>query len=117
MNLNLNEIQGGKADDKLQDTNAAAKGKLLRGYEGLWIKLRRNNYIYILNKLISMAIAIGFAVLTLIFKLKAMNFIKAQDDPAAKQNKDAAAHMQNIYWLMFIYLCMQGMDELIELFS
>ena len=25
--------------------------------------------------------------------------------------------MQNIYWLMFIYLCMQSMDELIELFS
>jgi hypothetical protein len=25
--------------------------------------------------------------------------------------------MQNIYWLMFIFLCMQGMDEIIELFS
>ena len=117
MNLNINDIQGGKADDKLQDTSAAAKGKLLRGYEGVWIKLRRNNYFYVLNKLISMGIAIGFAVMTLIFKLKAMNFIKAQDDPGATANKYAAAHMQNIYWLMFIYLCMQGMDELIELFS
>jgi len=117
MNLNINDIQGGKADDKLQDTSAAAKGKLLRGYEGVWIKLRRNNYFYVLNKLVSMGIAIGFAVMTLIFKLKAMNFIKAQDDPGATANKFSAAHMQNIYWLMFIYLCMQGMDELIELFS
>merc|ERR1719353_2787145 len=73
MNLNINDIQGGKADDKLQDTSAAAKGKLLRGYEGVWIKLRRNNYCYVLNKLVSMGIAIGFAVMTLIFKLKGMN--------------------------------------------
>jgi len=115
--MNINDIQGGKAEDKLQDTSAAAKGKLLRGYEGLWIKLRRNNYIYVLNKLISMSVAIGFAVMTLIFKLKAMNFIKSQDDTGGTQSKYAAAHMQNIYWLMFIYLCMQGMDELIELFS
>merc|ERR1719454_642895 len=117
MNLNINDVQGGKADDKLQDTSAAAKSKLLRGYEGVWIKARRNNYCYVLNKLISMGMAFGFAVMTLIFKLKAMNFIKAQDDPGATANKYAAAHMQNMYWLMFIYLCMQGMDELIELFS
>merc|ERR1719491_98974 len=97
MNLNINDIQGGKAEDKLQDTSAAAKGKLLRGYEGLWIKLRRNNYIYVLNKLISMSVAIGFAVMTLIFKLKAMNFIKSQDDTGGTQSKYAAAYMQNIY--------------------
>jgi len=115
--LNLNDFQGGKANDKLQDTSAAAKGKLLRGYEGLWIKLRRNNWFYISNKLISMGVAIGFAVMTLMFKLKAMNFIKAQDGSGSTDTKIAAAHMQNIYWLMFIYLCMQGMDELIELFS
>ena len=29
----------------------------------------------------------------------------------------AGYHLQNLYWLIFIYLCMQGMDELIELFS
>merc|ERR1719453_549529 len=117
MNLNISDIQGGKADDKLQDTSAAAKGKLLRGYEGVWIKLRRNNYFYILNKLISMGIALGFAIITLNLKLMAMRFIKSQDSNAATNNKFAAAHMQNIYWLMFIYLCMQSMDELIELFS
>ena len=114
--FNLGDAQAGKADDKLKDTQAAAKGKLLRGYEGIWIKARRNNYIYVLNKLISLAVAIGFAVMTLFFKLKAMHFLK-EDGAAASKNKYAAAHMQNIYWLMFIYLCMQGMDELIELFS
>merc|ERR1719454_629429 len=117
MNLNIGDISQGKADDKLNDTSAAAKGKLLRGYEGVWIKLRRNNWIYVLNKLVSMGIALGFAIVTLKLKLMAMNFIKSQDDAKATNNKYAAAHMQNIYWLMFIYLCMQSMDELIELFS
>ena len=28
-----------------------------------------------------------------------------------------AYHMQNIYWLMFIYFCLHVMDEMIELFS
>lgn len=118
MNLNITDIQGGKADEKLNDTSAAAKGKLLRGYEGAWIKMRRNNYCYVLNKLVSMGIALGFAIITLQLKLMAMNFIKSQDDATGStNNKYAAAHMQNIYWLMFIYLCMQSMDELIELFS
>jgi len=115
--LNISDIQGGKADDKLNDTSAAAKGKLLRGYEGVWIKARRNNYFYVLNKLVSMGIALGFAIITLQLKLMAMNFIKSQDEAGATNNKYTAAHMQNIYWLMFIYLCMQSMDELIELFS
>merc|ERR1719453_1267524 len=117
MNLNISDIDGGKADDKLNDTSAAAKGKLLRGYEGVWIKLRRNNWFYVLNKLVSMGIALGFAIITLNLKLMAMNFIKTADENGVGNNKYAAAHMQNIYWLMFIYLCMQSMDELIELFS
>lgn len=116
MNLNIADIEG-KADDKLNDTSAAAKGKLLRGYEGVWIKARRNNWFYVLNKLVSMGIALGFAIITLQLKLMAMKFIKTADEAGATNNKYAAAHMQNIYWLMFIYLCMQSMDELIELFS
>merc|ERR1719453_2265810 len=117
MNLNISDIDGGNADDKLNDTSAAAKGKLLRGYEGVWIKLRRNNWFYVLNKLVSMGIALGFAIITLNLKLMAMNFIKTADENGVGNNKYAAAHMQNIYWQMFIYLCMQSMDELIELFS
>lgn len=117
MNLNIKDIEG-KADDKLADTNAAAKQKLLRGYEGVWIKLRRNNYFYVMNKLISMGLALAFAIFTLNLKLMAMKFIKiADENGVSSNNKLAAAHMQNIYWLMFIYLCMQSMDELIELFS
>jgi len=116
MNLDIADIEG-KADDKLNDTSAAAKGKLLRGYEGVWIKARRNNWFYVLNKLVSMGVALGFAIITLNLKLMAMNFIKKADEEGAGNNKYAAAHMQNIYWLMFIYLCMQSMDELIELFS
>ena len=117
MNFDMGFGQGGKAEDKLNDTSAAAKGKLLRGYEGVWIKARRNNWFYMLNKLVSMGVALAFAIITLQLILMAMKFIKSQDQEKATNNKYAAAHMQNIYWLMFIYLCMQSMDELIELFS
>lgn len=77
MNLDVAGAQGGKADELLKDTSAAARGKLLRGYEGVWIKARRNNYFYMLNKIVSMGIALGFAIITLQLKLMAMNFIKS----------------------------------------
>lgn len=116
MNLDIAQVEG-KADDKLNDTTAAAQSQLLTGYEGAWIKLRRNNWLYFINKIISMGVAFGFGVITLYLKLMAMKFLKSGDMEAEGNKMFAAAHMQNIMWLMFIYFCMQGMDELIEIFS
>ena len=41
---------------------------LLAGYEGMWINARRDNTKYILNKVLSIGIAIMMASLTLMFK-------------------------------------------------
>jgi hypothetical protein len=81
----------------------------------LWIQARRNNFYYILNKLGSMAIGILFALVTLFLKLQSKSFIKFGKDN--DELKAIVYHMQNIYWLMFIYFCMHVMDEMIELFS
>lgn len=64
-----------------------------------------------------MSIAGGFAVITLYLKLMAMKFIKSADMEAEGNKAFAAAHMQNIMWIMFIYFCMHAMDELIEMFG
>jgi len=94
---------------------------------------RRDNKWYILNKIVSMLIAFSFAMITLSFKRTTQIYLKqylAAD--AAKKgttvtNTDGttssadgmseATHILTIYWFLFIYLCMSGMDEMIELFS
>ena len=55
-------------DKKLGDSSAANKMKLLKGYEGFWIKLRRNTCWYLTNKILSISIGIAFAVITLMSK-------------------------------------------------
>ena len=57
-----------KASNLLSQSAAFNRMSLLVGYEGMWIQARRNNCYYTLNKLLSMAIAIAFAALTLSFK-------------------------------------------------
>ena len=62
----------GKTDDDVMNNERlkAVKEKMnmLAGYEGAWIHLRRNNCYYIMNKVISMIIAITFAIITIAFK-------------------------------------------------
>ena len=55
-------------DKKLGDSSAANKMKLLKGYEGTWIKLRRNTCWYLTNKIFSISIGVAFAVITIMFK-------------------------------------------------
>jgi len=74
------EFEGGKADDKLNDTSAATQAEMLKGCAGCWVKARRNNYCYYLNKFVSFCIAVFFGLITLYLKLMAMKLIKAQDD-------------------------------------
>ena len=57
-----------EVDKKLGDSSAANKMKLLKGYEGIWIKSRRNTCCYLTNKIISITIGVAFAVITICFK-------------------------------------------------
>jgi hypothetical protein len=106
VNLDIAGAEASKAEEKLKETTGAAKTNILRGYEGIWVGARRNNWCYMLNKIISMGIAGFFAVVTLYGKLMAMRFIKTIDEEKTEANIFAASHMQNMFWLMFIYLCM-----------
>lgn len=112
------------ADSKLQQTSGSQRKLLLRGTEGAWITARRNNWCYFLNKMISMGTAAGIAVITLYLKLMAMKFIKAHDsDPSdddesqGAYNHSTCFHMQQIFWMMFIYQCMVCLDEFNEAVS
>ena len=59
---------------------------MLKGYEGFWISLRRNDLYYALNKILSFVISICFAVLTLYLKYKSINmFEKQNNDPEDKE--------------------------------
>lgn len=129
LNLNISGgLMGSKANDKLEQSSAANKHQLLQGVEGLWIRARRDNLWYILNKIVSMTIAFIFAGITLSFKKTTQTYLK-QFLEASGKNTDTdgtttslsgyneASHILTIYWFLFIYLCMSGMDEMIELFS
>ena len=65
MNMNLDL---GKAASLVENSSAMQRLNLLNGYEGVWVKARRDNNKYILNKVLSMGIAIFLAILTLRFK-------------------------------------------------
>jgi hypothetical protein len=115
------KLLGGDNDDVKEDKRleaVGAKHSMLQGYEGLWIKLRRNDCTYVLNKIASMSIAFIFAIITIVFKPTTMAFqvqCKAQTECSA--GFGGANHYLLIYWLLFIYLCLQMLDEMIELFS
>ena len=69
----FNIFEGKQGDDnevnkKLGDSSAANKMKLLKGYEGVWIKSRRNTCCYLSNKILSISIGVAFAVITICFK-------------------------------------------------
>ena len=110
--------------------------KLLKGYEGFWIKLRRNNGWYLFNKILSISIGIAFAVITIMFKRTTQVYM-VQEIRLNEQAKEAwiassvngnhtvgnfkekyeAYHILTIYWFLFIYFSLAAMDELIEAFS
>merc|ERR1712166_702713 len=138
MGLFDNKAGGDNADvdKKLGDSSAANKMKLLKGYEGFWIKLRRNTCWYLSNKILSISIGVAFAVITIMFKkttqvymvqelkhnqLRKENWIQTskngdQTDKNFKPDYEAY-HILTIYWFLFIYFSLAAMDELIEAFS
>lgn len=114
----VGSIAKSQVDDKLANTQA--KANALQGIEGVWIKARRDNCFYVLNKIISMVIAISFAIITITFKQTTQAYyaqIQAEVMEEGHQNRGDAEHYLLIYWLLFLYLSLQAMDELIELFS
>lgn len=71
--MNFNPFAGISNDNdeinaKLLQTTANNQLKLMQGPEGLWIKARRNNCCYVMNKLFSISIAFTLAFITLSFK-------------------------------------------------
>jgi hypothetical protein len=127
-----------EVDKKLGASSAANKMKLLKGYEGFWIKLRRNTCWYLTNKILSITIGVAFAVITIMFKrttqiymvqeLKAIQIAKEewlQNDKNGDHTEKnfhmkyeyEAYHVLTIYWFLFIYFSLAAMDELIEAFS
>ena len=119
--LNLFVDSDDKGKDHINDTSAAKKMQLLQGYEGIWIQSRRNNWAYAFNKLISIAIGITFAVITIQFKKTTQIFMiqetQSNANLAAADQSFTAYHILTIYWFLFIYFSLAAMDEMIELFS
>ena len=55
-------------EDKLKECAAHRKTNMTKGIEGIWIKMRRDNLYYAINKIVSFVLSIGFALLTLYLK-------------------------------------------------
>ena len=64
----FNSNNNAESINKLEGSSGANKMKLLKGYEGFWIKLRRNTCWYLTNKIFSITIGVAFAVITIMFK-------------------------------------------------
>jgi hypothetical protein len=81
----------------------------------------------VVNKVLSTCIAFSLAFVTLSFKRTTYIFYNQEldksngniSDSSFESNADlnAAYHIMLIYWMLFIYLSLSGMDELIEMFS
>ena len=77
----------------------------------VWLFLHRNDFMYMTNKFVSVAICFGLAVYTLSFKRTFYNY--AAEYPDAENVSSYAF----IYWLLFIYYGFAGLDELIEMYA
>ena len=77
----------------------------------MWLFLHRNDFIYMTNKFVSVAICFGLAIYTLSFKRTFYDYSIAY--PGAENLPSYAF----IYWLLFIYYGFAGLDELIELYA
>ena len=102
---------------KIFSSTAAKRLNLLKGYEGVWITLRRENKWYITNKILSICISLLFATLTLNFKKTTIEYQHEINSLNLTEPDNTTFHIRLIYWFMFIYYSLHGMDEMIELFS
>lgn len=112
----------GGADESKMETAAQKKMNLLKGYQAIWIKSRREDGWYAFNKICSIAIGVAFACITLSFKKTTQIFMLQEltenaDKTDPKDKSYAAYHILTIYWFLFIYFSLAAMDEMIELFS
>ena len=81
--------------EKLGDSSAAKKSEMYTGMQGCWIKARRNNCCYYLNKIFSILIAGFFGLITLYLKLMAMKLIKRMDDAGGDGENDGNKQYRN----------------------
>ena len=120
-NLNpLNMVIGGGDEGPKKEMSAAEKKmNFLNGYQAYWYKARRSNWYYFI-KCLSIGVSIAFAAITLSFKRTTQIFMLQELQSNAEENATksyAAYHILTIYWFLFIYFSLSGMDEMIEAFS
>ena len=77
----------------------------------LWLFLRQNDRMYLLNKIASVLICFGFAAYTLMFKGTFYAYRNTYPDATNIGNYAL------VYWLLFIYFSFHGIDELLELYA
>ena len=107
-----------KVDSIIANTSAKMKDTLMKGPVGVWISSRRNKCFYMLNKILSISVAVFFALVTLGFKRTSLVYEKQSDlIPGNADMEKESFHIRTIYWFMFIYFSLAAMDEMIELFS
>ena len=83
----------------------------LTGVDRLWVKARRNNICFLLNKFLSVVLAASLALYTASLKADVLQYRK--DYPEATNHNQ----YKFIYWLLFIYYSFSALDELIELYA
>ena len=83
----------------------------LTGLDRAWVKARRNNAIFLTNKIVSVLLAGGFACFTASLKPDINKYAKAYPEALNVNSYNF------IYWLLFIYYSFHALDELIELYA
>ena len=83
----------------------------LTGLDRAWVKARRNNAIFLTNKIVSVLLAGGLACFTASLKPDINEYSKAYPDALNVNSYNF------IYWLLFIYYSFHALDELIELYA
>lgn len=83
----------------------------LTGLDKAWVKARRNNAIFLTNKIVSVLLAGGLACFTASLKPEINAYEKAFPEATNVNSYNF------IYWLLFIYYSFHALDELIELYA
>ena len=77
----------------------------------MWVKARRNNALFLTNKIVSVVLAGSLAAYTGSLKPEILRYAEAQPDAENLNSYNF------IYWLLFIYYSFCALDELIELYA
>lgn len=80
------------------------------GLAKVWTTIRKNNKVYISNKVISFLLAACLAAWTLSYKIDVWNYTYIESSP-----RDY--NYSFLYWLLFLFYSFQALDEITELYT